>query len=153
MSDASAGILRERFWEAYSLAELNPLEWEALCDGCGRCCLLKLQDEDTDEMYYTGLACRELDIQACRCRHYADRATRVPGCIQVTPEVAAYDWLPATCAYRRLAHGQPLSDWHPLISGDPASVHQAGVSVRDQVISEEGIAEEDFEDHVVHWVN
>mgnify|MGYP000326560412 FL=1 len=145
--------MRERFWERFPLEELSHEEWEALCDGCGRCCLVKLQDEDDGRLYFTDLACQYLDHHQCRCTTYADRFERVPDCVRVTARMARnYDWLPASCAYRRLARGQGLADWHPLISGDPESVHRAGISVRDAVVSETAVAEADYEDHVVRWV-
>lgn len=107
-------------------------EWESLCDGCGRCCLHKLEDEDDDHMYYTRAACSLLDIKTCRCMDYQNRELVMPDCIQLSIEQADYfHWLPPTCAYRLLAEGEPLPQWHPLISGDPDSVYKAGVSVRD----------------------
>lgn len=145
--------MRERFWERFPLHALTAQEWEALCDGCGRCCLVRLEDEDTGEHFCTRLSCRLLDTRTCQCSDYAHRTERVPGCVQVTPEVAGWDWLPATCAYRRLARGQGLAAWHPLISGDPASVHRAGISVRGRVISEAGVPEDDYETHIVHWLD
>ncbi|WP_111656315.1 YcgN family cysteine cluster protein [Isoalcanivorax indicus] len=143
--------MRERFWERFPLEALTADEWEALCDGCGRCCLVRLEDEDTGEVHATRLACRLLDTDTCRCTDYAQRLARVPGCVQVTPEVAGWDWLPRTCAYRRLARGEALAAWHPLISGDPGSVQRAGVSMRGRVISETGVDEEDYQDHIVQW--
>lgn len=146
-------MMRERFWERYTLEELTPEEWEALCDGCARCCLLKLQDEDSGELYFTRLACEYLDGDNCRCTTYGDRLSRVPDCVRVTPRVArSYDWLPHTCAYRRLARGQGLPAWHPLLTGDPESVHAAGISVRGRTLTEAAVAEEDYEEHIVHWV-
>lgn len=144
--------LRPRFWEL-PLAELSQPEWEALCDGCGRCCLVKLQDEDSGELAFTNLACRYLDAQKCRCRVYGNRFRKVPDCIQITESIAANtDWLPLTCAYRLRAHGQPLPAWHPLISGEPGSVKQAGISVAGRVVSEQLVPEEAWEEHIVHWV-
>lgn len=146
-------MVRERFWEHFSLHELNSAEWEALCDGCGRCCLVKLEDEDTGELHYTELACRMLDTDTCRCLDYAARQTHVPDCVQVTPEVAGWDWLPRTCAYRRLARGEGLADWHPLVSGDAASVVRAGIAMHGRVFSETLVDEDDYEDHIVRWVS
>jgi uncharacterized cysteine cluster protein YcgN (CxxCxxCC family) len=145
--------MRTRFWERFPLEQLSHEEWEALCDGCGRCCLMKLEDVDDGRLYSTDIACQYLDQHQCGCTTYADRFERVPDCVRVTPRMARdYDWLPSTCAYRRVAHGQGLADWHPLISGDPESVHAAGISVRASVVSETRVAEADYEDHVVRWV-
>jgi uncharacterized cysteine cluster protein YcgN (CxxCxxCC family) len=144
--------MRERFWEL-PLGELSKPEWEALCDGCGRCCLVKLQDEDSGELAFTNLACRYLDSQKCQCRVYDTRFSKVPDCIQVTEAVARNTaWLPSTCAYRLRAHGQPLPEWHPLISGDAGTVRQAGISVAGRVVSEQLVHEDDWEEHVIHWI-
>jgi len=135
-----ANIMAERpFWQVKSLAEMSAEEWESLCDGCGRCCLVKLEDEDTERVVYTDLACHMFDEGTCRCRAYEERLREVPDCVQLTPEtVQKIDWLPPSCAYRRLAEGRDLPDWHPLITGDPESVHRAGASVRDRVEALEG---------------
>ncbi len=131
------------FWETKSLAELAPEEWEALCDGCAQCCLIKLEDVDTGERHLTRIACRLLDIGRCRCKDYDRRHRIVPGCVPISPEtVGAIDWLPATCAYRLRGEGKPLAWWHPLISGDPETVHQAGISIRSWALSESGIDED-----------
>ena len=139
------------FWEAKRLDALTVAEWESLCDGCGRCCVIKLEDADTGELHYTDLACRLFDDQTCRCGNYGLRSKLVKGCVVLTPktlpEVA--HWLPRTCAYRLLHEGKPLYPWHPLISGDPESVHEAGISMRGRVIPEYEVAEEEYEDHVV----
>ena len=121
----------EPFWQSKSLGEMSHTEWVALCDGCGRCCLLKLEDEDTGDIYLTKLACKLLDLGQCRCREYPQRHELVHDCLSISPEsVKNLSWLPATCAYRRLSEGRGLAWWHPLVSGDPETVHQAGISVR-----------------------
>lgn len=141
------------FWQRKRLDEMNAAEWESLCDGCGKCCLNKLEDEDTGEVYHTDLVCRYMDESSCGCTVYSERLQKVPGCTVLTPEtVNDYHWLPYTCAYRTLAEGRPLADWHPLRSGDPDSVHDAGVSVRNKVVSEDQIPEEDWEEHIIHWI-
>lgn len=123
-------------------------EWEQLCDGCGRCCLHKLEDEQDGRMYYTRAACSLLDIKHCRCTHYEDRQTLMPDCIQLSVDQAHFfDWLPSTCAYRLLAEGEPLPEWHPLLTGDPMSVVRAGVSVKDIAISETEV--DDLTDEVI----
>ena len=141
--------MSEPFWKTKTLTEMTPQEWESLCDGCGRCCLVKLEDEDTGKIHFTNLACKLLDRRTCRCSDYAHRSARVPDCVRLTPEnVGKLNWLPDTCAYRRLAKGQPLSWWHPLVSGSKGTVAEAGISVSGQVRSEEGVAEADLEDHL-----
>ncbi len=142
----------QRFWEHKALDDMNEEEWEALCDGCGRCCLLKLEDIDTDKLFYTNVVCEYHDNRHCCCTQYSDRSLLVPDCIKVTPEVArTQTWLPDSCAYRLLAEGKPLFDWHPLLSGDPDSVHDAGISIRDRVISEEFVHSDELPEHLVHW--
>ncbi len=134
---AAAGAL---FWETKTLAEMTPAEWESLCDGCGQCCLIKVEDEDTGDIYLTRLACHLLDTRSCRCRDYANRRARVPDCVTISPgTVGDIAWLPASCAYRRIAEGRGLEWWHPLLSGDPKTVHRAGVSVRGWSRSEKGV--------------
>ena len=138
------------FWESKTLEEMSPEEWESLCDGCGRCCLHKLRDEDTGRLSFTNVACRLLDLNSCRCGDYANRRLRVPDCVHLTPsEVAAVDWLPPSCAYRRLAEGRGLAWWHPLVSGDPETVHRAGVSVQGRAVSERHAGP--LEHHIVDW--
>lgn len=125
------------FWEAKTLAQLTTREWEALCDGCGLCCLIRFEDEDTGEVIPTRVHCKLFDPEACRCGDYVNRKRYVPDCIKLTPgNVEALAWMPRSCAYRRVNEGRGLADWHPLVSGDPESVHRAGVSVRGQTISE-----------------
>lgn len=128
------------FWEAKRLEDMSRAEWESLCDGCGQCCMLKVEVEDTSQIFLTRLACKLLDIGSCRCRDYPDRHASVPDCVVLTPEnVTSFPWLPATCAYRVLAQGGALAWWHPLVSGDPDTVHQAGISVRTWARSEKGV--------------
>ena len=138
------------FWKVKGLAEMTAREWESLCDGCGKCCLVKLEDVCTGQVSYTDVACGLLNIDTCRCCDYRNRARRVPDCVKLSPAaVNEFEWLPSTCAYRLLAEGKDLPNWHPLISGDPATVHQAGVSVKGRVISEYQVT--DCEAHIVHW--
>jgi uncharacterized cysteine cluster protein YcgN (CxxCxxCC family) len=138
------------FWERKSLRQMTEAEWESLCDGCGKCCLNKLQDEDTGALAFTNAACKLLDRQTCRCSDYANRWDHVPECVKLDPNaVHRLAWLPSTCAYRVLAEGHPLPAWHPLLTGDPASVHRAGISVRGRVVCETTV--DDLEDHVVDW--
>lgn len=125
------------FWQDRALADLTLAEWESLCDGCGKCCLHKLEDIATGELFHTNVACRLLDVQTGRCSRYADRFRWVPDCVQLTPaDVPQFYWLPTTCAYRLRAADQPLPDWHPLITGDPDSTRKAGLSVCGRVIPE-----------------
>ena len=141
------------FCERKTLAEMTDSEWESLCDGCGRCCLHKLEDEDTGKVYYTDVACRLLDLEQCRCKHYAKRLEHVPDCVVLSREnLDALSWMPVTCAYRRLAEGRGLADWHPLVSGDAQSVQRARISVRGRVISETAVDIEDIEHRVIRWL-
>ncbi|MCL7462622.1 YcgN family cysteine cluster protein [Pseudomonas sp. NW5] len=138
------------FWERKMLAEMSEAEWESLCDGCGLCCLHKLEDEEDGSVYYTRIACKLLDLQSCRCSDYAERHRQVPDCIRLTPAQAdQFNWLPATCAYRLLAQGQPLPDWHHLVCGDPDAVHAARISQAGRMLREGAVAEEDWEEHLI----
>ncbi|MCB1475504.1 MAG: YcgN family cysteine cluster protein [Rhodobiaceae bacterium] len=144
--------MSEPFWRRKRLEEMTPGEWESLCDGCARCCLLKLEDEDTGEIDYTCLSCKLLDDETCRCSHYENRRDYVPDCVPLTPEsVRTIRWLPQTCAYRLVAEGRDLYWWHPLVSGDPETVVDAGISVRGRTVPEEQANENDWEDYLVDW--
>lgn len=129
--------MADEFWKCKSLAEMSRTEWESLCDGCALCCLQKLEDDTTGNVYFTDVACQLLDTDACRCTDYANRAKRASTCLVLTAhEPRTFDWLPGTCAYRLLAAGEELPEWHPLVTGDPQSVHEAGISARGKCISE-----------------
>lgn len=137
---------REPFWESKPLEQMTQKEWEALCDGCGRCCLQKLEDRKTGKVQYTWVACYLFDTVACRCTNYAERIRLVKGCSVLTPSrVRAYRWLPGTCAYRLVAEGKKLPCWHPLITGDRNSVHAAGISVKGRAISETHVHPDEVE--------
>lgn len=154
MSDVTWHTLREsQFWQHKSLEEMSEPEWEALCDGCGKCCLHKLIDDDTDELYYTDVACKLLDTEAVRCQDYSNRHEQVPGCLAFNAgNVPELYWLPQTCAYRLIHEGRKLEKWHPLISGEPGSVHRFKRSVAGRCVSERDIAIEQLQEHVVRWV-
>jgi uncharacterized protein len=141
------------FWRRKPLDQMSQGEWESLCDGCGRCCLNKLEEEDTGRIYYTSVACRLFEVGSCRCKDYPNRQKFVEDCLQLTPEnVPETPWLPPTCGYRLIAEGKDLYWWHPLVSGDPDTVHVAGVSVRGRVsASEEQVPDEQLEDHLCDW--
>jgi uncharacterized cysteine cluster protein YcgN (CxxCxxCC family) len=141
------------FWKQKALEELNSAEWESLCDGCGRCCLVKLEDEDSGEFHFTDIACKLFDKGTCRCADYAHRNRRVRDCIKLTPaKVRKLSWLPPTCAYRLVAEGRDLAWWHPLVSGSATSVHEAGVSVQGRIkMSERDVRLADYPGHIVDW--
>lgn len=142
----------DMFWENKTLSQMTDDEWESLCDGCGKCCLIKLEDEDTGEIIFTNLACKLLDLKTCQCSDYANRAKFVPDCIKMTQQdINQYGWLPPSCAYRLLDEGKRLPDWHPLISGDPMSVVRAGISAIGRIKSEEGVDDEDAVNYIVQW--
>jgi len=151
MSSSLASV-RERFWEKFSLEDLTDTEWEALCDGCGRCCLQKLEDEDTGSVHTTDIACSLLDTNSCRCQNYPKRQTLVPDCLNVRPlDEDKLRWLPGSCAYKRLAEGRPLADWHPLISGDPQSVHRAGIGMAGRCVSEQQVPLHEWPLRLLDW--
>jgi uncharacterized protein len=139
------------FWQSKTLSQLSAAEWESLCDGCGKCCLHKLQDEDTEELLFTCVSCEFLDTESCGCRVYENRNDFVPDCLNLkaedVPEVAP--WLPETCAYRLLHESKPLPQWHPLIQGDKLLMHQNHISVRSKAISETEVPENEWEDYVI----
>ena len=141
------------FWRVKSLEEMDLREWESLCDGCGRCCLVKLEEEDTGRVHYTDVACALFDAGSCRCRDYANRQAKVSDCVRLTPaEVRRLTWLPPTCAYRLVREGRDLPGWHPLVSGDPDSVRKAGVSVHGRVsVSEDELDDTELPDRIVRW--
>jgi uncharacterized cysteine cluster protein YcgN (CxxCxxCC family) len=142
------------FWRRKSLSQMTDSEWESLCDGCGRCCLNKLEeDESAVETFYTDVGCRLLDGQTCRCRDYKHRLDLVDDCVQLTPEsLKTIKWLPPSCAYVLLGQGRDLYWWHPLVSGDPETVHAAGVSVRGRVRATElDVPDDELEDYIVDW--
>ena len=145
--------MSEPFWRTKTLEQLTKAEWESLCDGCGRCCLNKLEYEDTGEIAWTDLACRLLDGESCRCTDYENRSAKVKDCVSLTSRnINRISWLPPTCAYKLVAEGRDLYWWHPLVSGDPETVHQAGVSVRGRVgATEEAVRDEELEDRIVSW--
>ncbi len=148
---ATSGAAAAPYWKAKRLEEMTEAEWEALCDGCGRCCLNKIDDIETGEITATRVACRLLDLDSCRCTGYEHRRRLVSDCVAISPaNVDRIPWMPRTCAYRLIAEGKDLAWWHPLVSGDPESVHEAGISVRGRVVSERRITGP-LEDYVVDW--
>lgn len=140
------------WWETTPLSEMSEAQWESLCDGCAKCCLIKLEDEDTGEIAYTRLHCKLLDSGTCRCSNYEDRKKYVPDCVKLTPDnLATLRWMPRSCAYRLLYEGKPLRDWHPLVCGDPNQLHEDGNSIMGMTVSEETILDEDQLDWIVDW--
>ena len=142
--------MTDPFWKTIPLAEMTEEQWESLCDGCARCCLIKLEHPDDGEIVYTRVACQYLNLKTCQCSDYPNRSKLEPFCVQLTVErIRQFTWLPETCAYRLLAEGKDLAWWHPLVSGDPNSVHRAGISVRGKALSARNIPEEQWEDYIV----
>jgi uncharacterized cysteine cluster protein YcgN (CxxCxxCC family) len=140
------------FWKTKRLDEMTSSEWESLCDGCGKCCLNKIEYENTGEIDWTNVACHQLNHDTCRCKNYALRKTLVEDCVSLTPDnLPTINWLPATCGYRLVQEGRDLYWWHPLVSGDPDTVHEAGISVRRRVLNENDV--HDIENHIVAWVD
>lgn len=142
------------FWQTKSLSEMSTTEWESLCDGCAKCCLHKLEDEDTGEVFHTDVVCRLLDLNSCQCRDYEDRFTQVPVCFKLTPDNLHHQtWLPASCAYRLLFEGKTLPEWHHLVSGNNQSVHISGNSIKGKAVMEQSVQLDDMEDRIVHWID
>ena len=140
------------FWETKKLAEMTAEEWESLCDNCGKCCLHKLEDGGTGEVAFTSVACRLINLNTCRCTRYNERTKLVAECLDIRKlDVEKYNWLPSTCAYRLLNEGKELPSWHPLLTGSPASVKRAGVSISSYAIKESMAM--DLEDHIIEWLN
>ena len=138
----------DKFWHTTKLTHMTSKEWESLCDGCGLCCLHKLEDDDTGEISYTNVACRLLDTKSCQCKNYPARKKMVPDCVVLTPDqISEFHWLPESCAYRLISEGDDLKPWHPLVSGSANSVHDAGISAKDRIISERDAG--DLEDHII----
>lgn len=141
-------------WLSKPMNEMLPGEWESICDGCAKCCLHKLEDEDTGDIFYTDVACELLDENSCQCSDYENRFIQVPDCFKLTPENLEHQtWLPSTCAYRLLFEGKSLPDWHPLLSGNSKSIHSSGMSVRGKIVAEQAVQSEDMEEHIISWIN
>jgi len=145
-------IMADKFWETKTLREMSPAEWESLCDGCAKCCCIRLEDEDDGAIYVTNLSCKLLCTKTAQCSDYENRKTYVPDCVQITPEKAEQlKWMPKTCAYRLIAHGQPLPEYHHLISGSRQTIHDVGMSVAGAVISEEGVPDGKQYQYITQW--
>ena len=144
---------QDKFWLSKSLDQMNPSEWESLCDGCGKCCLHKLEDEDSHEIAYTQVICRYFDESSCRCQVYSTRKNLVPACIILKPNnLKDLPWMPSTCAYRLLYEGKNLPDWHPLVSGNRQAIEESENTVSGKVISEEFVHEDGYDEHLIRWV-
>lgn len=145
-------MTNHKFWENKSLDEMSSQEWEQLCDGCGKCCVIKLEDVDDGTIYYTDIGCKQLDGSTCQCKDYPNRKAIVPDCVILSPDnLDALPWMPQTCAYRLLHENKSLPEWHPLVTGDPHSTHKAGQSVLGKIFTEGDIDEEDYPDHIKDW--
>ncbi len=144
-------MAQEVFWRSTALEDMTPPQWESLCDGCALCCLHKVEDEDTEEVFYTTVVCHLLDFETCRCTRYEERTTLVPSCVKLRPQdVSAFHWLPPSCAYRLVHEGQDLPDWHPLMTGDPASQKNAGATVLNVYeVKDNEISEDELIDYVI----
>ena len=144
--------MTDPFWKTKTLEQMTPDEWEAVCDGCAKCCLVKLEDEESGDIAYTRLHCRLLDGQTCRCTNYPKRKQFVPDCVTLTPKaVSEIEWMPDTCAYKLLHRGEPLPPWHHLVSGDRQTIHELGHSVAGQTRSEDEVDEDDLGDWIIDW--
>ena len=144
----------QSWWQTKSLAEMSEPEWESLCDGCGKCCLVKLQDYDNDDIYFTNVTCELLDTESCQCSDYAGRHAIVTDCIKLDRNnINEISWLPQSCSYRLLDAGLPLPEWHHLRSGDRQTLHSYGASLRGKVISERFVHDDDIEDHIIKWMD
>ena len=142
-----------KFWETKKLHEMTTEEWESLCDNCGRCCLVKLEDEDTEEIHFTNVVCNLIDLDSCRCTDYENRCTRVPECIDLKQhDFKEYTWMPASCAYRILVDGGQLAGWHPLVSGRQETVQEAGISISSYAIKEADVGDDDLTEYVIDWL-
>ena len=142
------------WWQTKSLADMSDDEWESLCDGCAKCCLVKLEDADTEEIYYTNVSCQLLDTESCRCSDYAGRHRIVDDCIKLDrSNVNKLQWLPKSCSYRLVAAGQPLPEWHYLRTGNRQTLHSYGASLRGKVVSERDVRDDDIEDHIIKWID
>ncbi|NOR69351.1 MAG: YcgN family cysteine cluster protein [Methylomarinum sp.] len=140
------------FWETKKLSEMTTKEWESICDGCGKCCLNKLEDEDTGEIFFTSVVCNLIDLDTCRCTRYLERTTLILECLDLKQhDFSEYNWLPSTCAYRLLTDGKELPSWHPLVSGDQESVKDAGVAISSFAMKESDV--DDLEDHIIEWLD
>ncbi len=143
---------KQPFWKTKTLQEMTTEEWESLCDSCAKCCLHKLEDEETGEVFYTSVVCDLIDLDNCRCTQYADRCQLVPDCLDLKQhDFSEFNWLPSTCAYKLLAEGEDLPDWHPLVTKDPLAIHDAGVSIRSYAMKESEV--DNIEEHIIKWLD
>lgn len=142
----------DKFWKTVPMAEMSRSQWESLCDGCGKCCCIRLEDEDTQDVYITDVACHLFDPETCQCSDYANRSKKVPDCVTLSPDnVEALYWMPQTCSYRLVANGEDLPDWHHLVTGSKDSIHDAGMSVQYAVQNEKDVDQDELHRHIVIW--
>ena len=145
---------KNQFWKNKAMNEMTPAEWESICDGCGRCCLQKLEDEDTGDVYYTDVVCRYFDEKSCQCTEYQNRSVLVPQCVKLeVGDIDRFHWLPSSCSYKVLHETGDLPSWHPLLTNDVSSVFNAGISIRGRVISEKDVSEDDWEERIIYWID